>query len=639
MALSADDLVQFLTQALYVAIFILVVLQTVREPQRSNLDIALLFGVISLIVGVQWLTQALHLPPSAWLGALSGALLMALPYLLLRLLDDFADVPRAVVRAAVVGLMLSVLALFLVPAPLHPVLVLLMVTYFLALTGYVAAAFVREARRSAGVTRSRMQAVALATIWLGLTILAAGLVALVPALTPQWILVGRVTGLASGLCYFAGFAPPTWLRRAWQEPELRAFLGRAASLPRLPDTEAILAELRAGVAKALGAPGSAIGIWDEAAQALRFYYLDASPALDVVEAQRAALPPGAVLRTDSLEVKPGQMWAGRAFAEQRPLYSRDAAATDPANAALYHAFGVTAILAAPITAGAKQLGVLVVYAPRAPIFADSDLELLALLADQAAVVLESRALIDEAARVRAREEAARLKDDFLSSAAHDLRTPLTTLLGQAQLLERRAVRDRLPADYVTGFGRLVASARHLSALVHELLDASRAQRGRLLGARETIDLAAIAREATAQRSTERHAVLLEAPEPVVGRFEPVRVRQLIDNLVENAVKYSPAGGEVRVCVWPEGSQARLSVADRGIGIPPEDLPGLFERYHRGRNVDDRRFSGLGLGLYICRAVAEQHGGRIWAESTLGEGTTIHVALPLLADESVPGGVE
>ena len=138
------------------------------------------------------------------------------------------------------------------------------------------------------------------------------------------------------------------------------------------------------------------------------------------------------------------------------------------------------MLAAPITVGDRRLGVLSVYARGAPIFADEDLALVQLLADQAAVVLESRALIDEAARVRAREEVARLKEDFLSAAAHDLKTPLTTLVAQAQLLERRATRHpEAPAD-LTSIQRMVAETNRLRTLVLELLDAARTEQGRLV---------------------------------------------------------------------------------------------------------------------------------------------------------------
>jgi signal transduction histidine kinase len=110
--------------------------------------------------------------------------------------------------------------------------------------------------------------------------------------------------------------------------------------------------------------------------------------------------------------------------------------------------------------------------------------------------------------------------------------------------------------------------------------------------------------------------------------DPDRVRQLLHNLIENAIKYSPEGGEIVITLGVSPGEAVINVSDRGIGVLPEDLPNLFERFHRGKNVDDRRFHGLGLGLYICRTIVEEHGGRIWATSELGQGTTFHVVLPL-----------
>ncbi len=635
--MSADDFLQLVTQALYVVLFVVVAVRAAHRPLRANVDVALLFGVCSLIIAIGGITTALRITPPPALAAASGTLLLALPYLLLRLLDDFADVAPWLMRGAAAGLAVSAVLLFALPTPLPDWLALLMVAYFVVLVAYVAIAFVRQAGYSSGVTRSRMQAVAWGSGFLGLTLLAVGFALAWPDRADAWTMLSHLAGLASGLCYFVGFAPPTWLRRAWQEPELRAFLGRAARLPRLPDTDAICRELEQGAASALGAPRATIGLWDEAARVLRFQYTGAvAPAGFSVDARPEAAGRYAV-RGGEFELQPGQLLAGVAFAEQRAVFSENATRDDPANTALYEAHGVVAVLAAPITAGERRLGVLVVYAARAPIFADSDLELVRLLADQAAVILESRALIDEAAQVRAREEATRLKDDFLSSAAHDLRTPLTTLLGQAQLLARQARRDALGPAYTAGIERLVREARRLSTLVTELLDASRTERGQLVGRREPVDLTTCAREACERLASERHPCQLVADGPVVGDYDPVRIQQLVDNLMENAVKYSPEGGEVQVRVWQEGAAARLSVADHGIGIPADDLPRLFDRYHRGANVDDRRFSGMGLGLYICRGIAEQHGGRIWAESAPGQGTTFHVALPLALALVAEGG--
>jgi signal transduction histidine kinase len=258
-----------------------------------------------------------------------------------------------------------------------------------------------------------------------------------------------------------------------------------------------------------------------------------------------------------------------------------------------------------------------------------------LLADQAAVILESRALIDEATRVQAREQVARLKEDFLSAAAHDLKTPLTTLVMQVELLERRALRDPGAPTDIAGVRKVKQEAHRLKSLVLELLDAARAEQGRLIGDREQMDLVAAAQAVCARHSSPAHPCTVHASGPVIGTYDPNRILQLLENLVENAVKYSPDGGPVNIrigCV-PSGSRPianqaslasipnlesfdwnHIAVTDSGIGIPRDDLPHVFERFHRGSNVNDRQFVGMGLGLYICRGIVEQLGGHIWVES-------------------------
>jgi signal transduction histidine kinase len=608
---TADALLQFLTQAVYFLVFLYVSAQAVRRPSRANVDTAIFFGVLALIIAWQWVSSALAIERTPLVSTLTGILLMSLPYTLLRLVDDFSDVPRWVMRAAEAGLALSVVALAVMatwpagdPRRLAPTIAL--VVYFVAFELYAAVKFVLEARRTSGVTSRRMQAVALGSVFLGLV-----LALVLPGLAlPQWqglwMVLSRLCGLASGVAYALGFAPPGLLRRAWQEPELRAFLGRAARLPRLPDTDAIVREIQLGAAAATGAPYSIVGLWEAETGLLR--YAPTAPDQEWVVAP------------------PERFITGRAFRTQQALYVEDAPRADPENAAVYAQYNAKAVLVAPITAGAQRLGVLSVFASRPPIFADDDLVLVQLLADQAAVVLESRALIDEAARVRAREEATRLRDDFLSSAAHDLKTPLTTLMAQAQLMERRALRDReAPAD-LAGIQRLVQETRRLNGLVLELLDASRAEQGRLLGPREPVDLAALAAEACARYSTERHPCRLDASGAVVARVDDTRIQQLVNNLLENAIKYSPGGGPIDVRVWSEGETACLRVRDRGIGIPAADLPHIFDRFHRARNVDDRQFAGMGLGLFICRAIVQEHGGAITVDSAPGEGTTFEVSL-------------
>ncbi len=623
--MNGNEQLQYLSWALYLLIFAAVVSRAIGRPTRAHLDMALFFGATTLIILLTVAPTLLRQPPPDWLSDATGALLLALPFLLLRLVADFTRVPTWVTRGSAFGLALSVVAIVLVPKPMPAAVAMLLVLFFLVVIAYDTAAFARQARVTRGVTQRRMEAIALGSLFLGLVLLDAGLSAALPGEAGVWSEMSTLAGLFSGVAYFVGFVPPTWLRRAWQEPELRALLSRAASLPRLPTTDAILHELERGMAASLGAPSATIGLWDATAGVLRFRSRTQSVAPGLLENTSFTLHDG-VWEVDPVT----HPISGQAFAEQQAILVQDAPRLDPKNADVYRAFDARAVLAAPITAGDQRLGVLMIYAPRAPVFANSDLELVQLLADQAAVILESRKLIDEAARVRAREEVTRLKDDFLSSAAHDLKTPLTSIIAQADLLKRRAEREPgSPADS-RGIERIIAEGKRLRTLVLDLLDVSRLEQGGLLGEREPVDLFETAREVCAREELTQGRCTVEGDTNVVGMVDPVRIQQLLENLIENAVKYSPSDTYVQVRVWREGQNARLSVTDRGIGIPAEDMGHVFDRFHRGSNVDDRRFAGMGLGLYICRGIVEQHGGSIWAENVPGGGTTFHVALPLAA---------
>jgi signal transduction histidine kinase len=604
---TALELVSLLTQAIYVLIFLLVGWGVVRRRTRTSVDIALFFGAISIAIVESRLVTTLGLQQGEIVTDVVTLLIIAMPYLLLRLVDDFSNVPLVVKRIAEGGLFLSAVAFVATEGTVPPPILLAVVIYFAALSTYCAVAFIRAARRGAGVTRRRLQAVALGTLLLGLAIFVAGLAPLLPtamAGLPNGLT--QALALASAIAYFVGFTPPQILRRAWQEPELRAFLRSAASLPRMPDTPSIVRALQDGAASTLGAR-AAIGLFDPATNTLRFQ------------------DPHGVLPS---EVGQSEYLAWRVFETQHAEYYPDAARAHPALASSYRAHGVRSLLIAPISAANQRLGALEAYTDHQPVFSEDDLDLVRLLADQAAVILESRALIDEAARVRAHEEAARLKEDFISAAAHDLKTPLTTLVAQAQFLERRAeMQPTAPAD-LPGLQRIVREARRLSALVLELLDASRLEQGKLVGEREPVDLVELARDVARRDSYQGRRISVTADAPVIGTYDPRRIGQVLENLVENAVKYSPDGTDVRVGVAQRNGEAFIDVTDEGIGIPAGDLPQVFERFHRASNVDDRRFAGMGLGLFICKGIVEQHGGRIWVESRVGTGSTFHVVLPL-----------
>ncbi len=238
------------------------------------------------------------------------------------------------------------------------------------------------------------------------------------------------------------------------------------------------------------------------------------------------------------------------------------------------------------------------------------------------------------AQAHARQSAERavgLRDEFLSVAGHELRTPLTSLslklsgLSHAAAsmggpLAQRAVRDVEVAQ---------RQVRNLADLISQLLDVTRISRQGLLLRREEVDLAAVVREGVEALAPQAEragcAVEVHAEGPVVGRWDRLRLEQVVTNLMTNALKYG-AGRPVRVAVSREGSVARLEVEDQGIGIEPEALQRIFDRFERA--VSERHYGGLGLGLYITREVVEAHGGTISARSAPGRGATFTVELPL-----------
>ena len=247
-------------------------------------------------------------------------------------------------------------------------------------------------------------------------------------------------------------------------------------------------------------------------------------------------------------------------------------------------------------------------------------------------VAEQRTAEAERGRLlREAQEAIRVRDDFLTIASHELKTPLTPLSLRLASLERRLERQE-PVD-----PSLLRHARQhlvrLTALINDLLDASRIESGRLALHFEPMLLDTLVERTLGGMDSEASARRVDyAPpdEPVRIRGDAYRLEQVIANLLENALKYSPSDTQVHVTLERRGDFALLSVVDAGIGIPEDQQELLFERYFRARNVSVSSYGGLGLGLYISRDIVERHGGRIWVESEAGRGATFHVALPLLS---------
>lgn len=249
------------------------------------------------------------------------------------------------------------------------------------------------------------------------------------------------------------------------------------------------------------------------------------------------------------------------------------------------------------------------------------------------------------AQARARHEAelaVRARETFLSVASHELKTPLTSLYGNAQLLQRRAARsDTLGERERANVAVIVEQSRRLTKLIDDLLDHSRLNEGRMMIAREPLDLGALlGRVAEELRpGLPRHTLNVSLPaEPLPILGDPMRLEQVLFNLITNAAKYSPAGGPIEVAAVREAPWAIITVADHGIGIPADAIGQIFTPFFRAPNAVSHQIGGMGIGLSVVRQLVERHGGTLAVESEEGLGSTFSVCLPLAEAEppvSVP----
>ncbi|TMC00670.1 MAG: hypothetical protein E6J42_00020 [Chloroflexi bacterium] len=226
---------------------------------------------------------------------------------------------------------------------------------------------------------------------------------------------------------------------------------------------------------------------------------------------------------------------------------------------------------------------------------------------------------------------------FVADASHELRTPLALIRANAELLERDAVKP--VAANITSVHDIIGETDRLSALVGQMLTLASADAGQEPAERVPVELGALAADAVREMrllSAEKQvSINAHADGPAIVEGDPLRLRQLLTILVDNSIKYSPAGAAVDVRARAAGERALLQVTDNGRGIPAEAVPQIFERFYRVDKARSREMGGAGLGLSIARWIAETHGGSIDIQSEPGKGTTVTVALPL-ASADLPG---
>jgi signal transduction histidine kinase len=297
-------------------------------------------------------------------------------------------------------------------------------------------------------------------------------------------------------------------------------------------------------------------------------------------------------------------------------------------------------IAVPMRIGDELIGVLDVESRFPNAFDQSSLGVLTRLSDQIALVAHSNRLLSQQRETMRRlQELDQMKSDFIAITSHELRTPITAIRGFVNTLQRN--QDRLTVDQLTNFMQIIdrQSAR-LARLVEDLLFVSRIEAGMIRFESEPVDLGRFLAETVESLGPEMRSRVRMNVEPsgATIQTDPHRLDQILRNLIENALKFSPPDTEVRIDGLVRDDWFQLAVTDRGVGIPPEALPMIFDRFHQVGQAMTREIEGAGLGLYITKRLVDAMGGTITVTSVIGEGSTFRMWLPVVLQSEDGKGI-
>lgn len=297
----------------------------------------------------------------------------------------------------------------------------------------------------------------------------------------------------------------------------------------------------------------------------------------------------------------------------------------------------------PIQSHNRGLGILSVFAHDVKLLNPHELQLLIAIANQIGVVIENTRRAEQAAQIEILRELNRLRSELIANASHELRTPLGLIkVFCTSLLARDVAFDEdTQRQFLHGIDE---ETDKLKIIVDNLLGLSTLESGRLRLDKHVIDLRALTRKVIesiqldlrpasagpeSNSAAAQYEFICDFPNhPLTAPVDEKRIEQVLRNLLSNAVKYSPKGGRIMVQGRGDKWQVLLRISDEGIGITPENLEHIFERFYRVESEQTRTIGGVGLGLAVCKGIVETHGGRIWAESIPGEGSHFYFTLPV-----------
>lgn len=607
------DLLLTLTRAFFVLLAVLTAADYLAHRDPIRRDVALVFAalvsttLVSLFLGITGLAWP-------WLTKIGQIGLATHPYLLLRLVAYFRPINRRVWWLAGLGCGLSVLTIVGFSAPFPTALTAVIMIYFIGVDGYVVTGFIRGALTSSGVTRSRLRFTAMGSLFLILLFVIAGIRLALPALWVDVTPAVQFMTMVTAITFYLGFTPPRWLLQSWQYTELRHYLLHDIAIMNNRSPAYVLMHLRQAVTRAIGTQQVYVALWDGTATTWTIDQTPEALALNVSQ-----LHP----------VLDDWDWQARVVLKRSPR--------SPQQLALLQTVQAEMLFIVPIATSDSRLGALLVFLEYGSLFVDDDLNLLAIFAQQTAVFLENYNVLEQQRRytvdleqmVLQRTEALQSSNNdlrqFAYVASHDLQEPLRMVVSYLQLINERYI-DKMDDEAREFIGFAIDGGKRMKALIEALLAYSRVETRTKAFTR--VDMQKVADEVQKLLKPlieEKAAAISVDPLPVVQANEAMMI-QLLQNLITNGIKYQKnTAPAIRVSVTQQQGEWVFAVCDNGIGIAAKDLDRIFvifQRLHTGSE-----YPGTGIGLAVCKKVVEHHGGRIWAESAPGAGTTFYFTLP------------
>jgi signal transduction histidine kinase len=413
--------------------------------------------------------------------------------------------------------------------------------------------------------------------------------------------------------------------------ELRALGEVGQAVSSTLDLATVLKTIVSRATTLAGMDGGAIYEYDETLEEFYLHTADRLPN-ELVEALRVA------------PIRKGEGALGRMAVTGEPTQIGDIADEASYQSRLREMLirlGYRSLLAVPLLREDHLLGGLVVNRKSAGEFTPQVIDLLKTFATQSALAIQNARLFREIEeKSRLLETASRHKSEFLANMSHELRTPLNAIIGFSEVLSERMfgeINDK-QAEYLSD---ILESGRHLLSLINDILDLSKIEAGRMELEPSEFDLPSAIENTlilVRERAQRRGITLGRTVDERLGmiRADERKVKQVLLNLLSNALKFTPEGGQIDVRARVQNGEAEIAVADTGVGIAPEDQEAVFEEF-RQVGATARKVEGTGLGLAISRKFIELHGGRIWVDSQVGMGSTFAFTLPLTIDQCHPTG--